>query len=95
MTSKRCVYSDLEKQVFLDILKKYKHVIESKGTNSSTLKEKSEAWSIITEEYNNSSLICTKVLNLFDYFCIHVHIQVYMHIYTRARLHIHNCLMFF
>ncbi|XP_029161144.1 uncharacterized protein LOC114946727 isoform X3 [Nylanderia fulva] len=58
--SKRTVYSDLEKQVFLEILKKYKHIVESKGTNTSTLKEKSEAWSIIMEEYNNSSLISTK-----------------------------------
>lgn len=63
--SKRTVYSELEKQVFLEILKKYKYVIESKGTNSSTLKQKSEAWLIIMEEYNNSSLISTKVLNLF------------------------------
>jgi len=61
-TSKRTIYSDLEKQVFLEILKKYKHVIESKGTNTSTLKGKLEAWSIITEEYNNSSLTSTKVL---------------------------------
>lgn len=60
-TPRRTVYSDLERQIFLEILKKYKHVVESKGTNSFTLKEKSEAWSIITEEYNNSSLIGTKV----------------------------------
>ncbi|XP_071580304.1 uncharacterized protein [Temnothorax nylanderi] len=59
-TPRRTVYSDLEKQIFLEILKKYKHVVESKGTNSSTLKDKTEAWSIITEEYNNSSLISTK-----------------------------------
>lgn len=64
-TPKRSVYSDLEKQVFLEILKKYKLVVEAKGTNFSTLKDKSEAWSIITEEYNNSSLVSTKVLNLF------------------------------
>lgn len=60
-TSKRAVYSDLEKQLFLEILKKYKHVVESKATNSSTLKEKSEAWIAITEEYNDSPLISTKV----------------------------------
>ncbi|XP_071629176.1 uncharacterized protein [Temnothorax longispinosus] len=59
-TPRRTVYSDLEKQVFLEILKKYKHVVESKGTNFSTLKGKSEAWTLITEEYNNSSLISTK-----------------------------------
>ncbi|KYM93371.1 UPF0439 protein C9orf30 like protein, partial [Cyphomyrmex costatus] len=47
----------LEKQVFFDILKDYKHVIESKGTNSSTLKEKAEAWFTITKIYNDSSLI--------------------------------------
>ncbi|XP_071578399.1 myb/SANT-like DNA-binding domain-containing protein 3 [Temnothorax nylanderi] len=60
MATKRVIYSDLEKQVFLEILKKYKHTIESKGTNSSTLKEKSEAWFIITQEYNESPLISNK-----------------------------------
>ncbi|XP_071652444.1 uncharacterized protein [Temnothorax longispinosus] len=60
MSTKRVIYSDLEKQVFLEILKKYKHTIESKGTNSSTLKEKSEAWFIITQEYNESPLISNK-----------------------------------
>lgn len=59
--SKRAVYSDLEKQIFLEILKKYKHVIEAKGTNCSTLKDKSQAWSFIMNEYNDSSLISTKV----------------------------------
>lgn len=44
MATKRVIYSDLEKKMFFEILKKYKHTIESKGTNSSTLKEKSEAW---------------------------------------------------
>jgi len=61
MSNKRIVYSDLDKQVFLEILKKYKHVIEAKGTSSSSLREKSEAWALIMEEYNNSSLISTKV----------------------------------
>lgn len=61
MTTKRVIYSDLEKKVFLEILKKYKHTIELKGTNSSTLKEKSEAWIMITQEYNESSLIYNKV----------------------------------
>ncbi|XP_066601773.1 myb/SANT-like DNA-binding domain-containing protein 3 isoform X1 [Prorops nasuta] len=60
MSHKRAVYSDLEKQVFLDILKKYKHIIESRATNSSTIKEKSEAWSLITEEYNKSILVSTQ-----------------------------------
>ncbi|XP_077276970.1 uncharacterized protein LOC143905418 [Temnothorax americanus] len=60
MATKRVIYSDLEKQVFLEILKKYKHIIESKRTNSLTLKEKSEAWFIITQEYNESSLISNK-----------------------------------
>lgn len=65
MASKRVIYSDLEKQLFLKILKKYKHVIESKATNSTTLKDKSEAWAIITEEYNNSALISIKVFYFY------------------------------
>lgn len=63
-TPRRTVYSDLEKQVFLETLKLYKHIIEAKGTNCGTLREKSEAWSAITNEYNKSSLICTKVRHL-------------------------------
>lgn len=73
MTSlKRTVYSDLEKQIFLEILKRYKHVIEAKGTNSATLKDKSEAWTAVVSEYNKSSLISTKVLHLFYYFYVTV-----------------------
>lgn len=64
---RRVVYADLEKQVFLEVLKKYKHVVESKATSSVTLKEKSEAWLAITKEYNNSSLISTKVCFLLRY----------------------------
>lgn len=71
MTSpRRIIYSDLEKHVFLQILKEYKHIIEAKGTNSATLRDKSEAWSAIADQYNKSSLICTKVLYLFYYFYI-------------------------
>lgn len=60
-TPRRTVYSDLEKQVILEILKRYKHVIEAKSTNCATLKDKSEVWSAVMNEYNMSSLICTKV----------------------------------
>lgn len=65
---KRTVYCELEKQVFLEILKHYKHIIEAKSTNSATLKQKCAAWSAITNKYNESSLISTKVLrNMYMY----------------------------
>lgn len=82
--SKRSIYSDLDKQVFLEILKKFKHVIEAKGSNSSSLREKSEAWSLIVEEFNNSHLISTKVsviildlLSLQFYFIHYIYMLYY------------------
>ncbi|XP_034944850.1 uncharacterized protein [Chelonus insularis] len=45
---------------FLNILKKFKHVIENKKSDSATLKDKDEAWREIHEEHNSSSVISTQ-----------------------------------
>ncbi|KYN04954.1 UPF0439 protein C9orf30 like protein [Cyphomyrmex costatus] len=50
-------FTTIERKLFLDILKRYKHVIELKKNNFSALKSKDEAWSDITKEYNASQLI--------------------------------------
>jgi len=51
----------MEKKVFLQILKDYKHVIEIKKNNSTTLKEKDVAWTEVCQKYNESTLISQQV----------------------------------
>ncbi|KAM0726168.1 Myb/SANT-like DNA-binding domain-containing protein 3 [Formica fusca] len=51
-------YTPMEKKVFLQILEKYKHVIEVKKNDGATLKDKDVAWSEICNQYNLSTLIC-------------------------------------
>ncbi|XP_066596518.1 uncharacterized protein [Prorops nasuta] len=53
-------YSELEKTVFLDLISKYKHVLECKASNAITLKEKSFAWNTLSQEYNSNFLITKK-----------------------------------
>ncbi|XP_066596528.1 uncharacterized protein [Prorops nasuta] len=47
MSAKRSVYTDLEKQIFLDILKKYKHTIESGYPTTK------EVWSNLKQQSRN------------------------------------------
>ncbi|KYN29137.1 UPF0439 protein C9orf30 like protein [Trachymyrmex cornetzi] len=49
-------YTPAEKNLFLQILNKYKDIIECKKSNVNTLREK-VAWTNICGEFNNSSLI--------------------------------------
>ncbi|KAK5644375.1 hypothetical protein RI129_005675 [Pyrocoelia pectoralis] len=44
-----------EQLLCLNIIKKYKSIIENKKTNSVTLKEKEETWNKISTEYNSCS----------------------------------------
>lgn len=55
-TSKSKHYTSLEKKVFLQILEKYKNVIELKKSNAATLKDKDVAWSDICQEFNQSTI---------------------------------------
>ncbi|XP_071577175.1 uncharacterized protein [Temnothorax nylanderi] len=56
-SSKSRHYTPIEKSLFLQILNKYKHVIECNKSNIDTLRKKESVWSDICEEFNNSSLI--------------------------------------
>jgi len=60
-TSKNKHYTLLERKLFLQILEKYKNIVELKKSDATTLKDKDIAWSEICEEYNQSSLICQEV----------------------------------
>jgi len=54
-------YTSMEKKVFLQILDLFKHIIEIKKSDSSTIKEKDTAWKEICNRYNASALICQEV----------------------------------
>ncbi|XP_032682474.1 myb/SANT-like DNA-binding domain-containing protein 3 [Odontomachus brunneus] len=57
MATKSRHYTPAEKNVFLQILGKYKHIIECKRSCADTLRNKEAAWKEICDEFNNSSLI--------------------------------------
>lgn len=54
-------YSDFERKTFLQILVKYKNVIETKKSNAVTLREKEIAWAEICQEFNTSRLVTAEV----------------------------------
>lgn len=58
-------YTSTEKSLFLQILNKYKHIIECKKSNANTLRAKEDAWNEISEEFNNSLLILQEVRRNF------------------------------
>jgi len=60
-TSRSKHYTSMERKVFLQILQNYKHVIERKKSDGTTLREKDVAWSEICNHYNQSSLISQEV----------------------------------
>lgn len=58
-------YTTVEKKILVEILKKYKDIIESKKSDSSTLKEKDATWSKVSEEYNESNNIVQEVSTVY------------------------------
>jgi len=55
-------YTSMEKKkIFLQILDLFKHIIEIKKSDGSTIKEKDTAWKEICNRYNASALICQEV----------------------------------
>ncbi|CAK1594819.1 unnamed protein product [Parnassius mnemosyne] len=54
MESKKHVFTPMEKKCFLDIIKKYRTVVENKETDGASLRIKNETWSKISAEYNAS-----------------------------------------
>ncbi|XP_025158063.1 uncharacterized protein LOC112589350 isoform X2 [Harpegnathos saltator] len=55
--SKNKHYTTVERKLFVEILKDFKHVIEVKKSDSSTLHDKELAWAEICKRCNNSSMI--------------------------------------
>ena len=48
-------FTDTEKNLLLNLIDKYKNSVECKRTDSKTLKQKSEAWANLCEEFNSTS----------------------------------------
>lgn len=46
-------FSELEKELLIQIVFKYKGIIEDKQTNSASVQKKNEAWKKITDEFNS------------------------------------------
>ncbi|XP_025161981.1 uncharacterized protein LOC105181348 isoform X1 [Harpegnathos saltator] len=55
--SKNKHYTTVERKLFVEILKDFKHVIEVKKSDSSTLHDKELAWAEICKRCNDSSMI--------------------------------------
>lgn len=70
LSSKSKHYTLLERKVFLQLLNDYKHIIEIKKSDSTTLKDKDIAWNEIRNKYNQSALISQEQT-----------LQMYRHIY--------------
>ncbi|XP_046145524.1 myb/SANT-like DNA-binding domain-containing protein 3 [Osmia bicornis bicornis] len=59
MTSKKH-FTEIDKNTFVAILKNFAHIVENKKSDSSTLKNKEDAWQEITQQYNMSAVISCK-----------------------------------
>lgn len=57
----------MERKVFLQILDLFKHVIEVKKSDGTTIKEKEIAWEEICNKYNESALISQEVKTITTY----------------------------
>ncbi|CAL1688611.1 unnamed protein product [Lasius platythorax] len=55
--SKNKHYTPVERKIFLEILKDFKHVIEVKKSDTSTLHDKEVAWTEICKRYNECTMI--------------------------------------
>lgn len=51
----------MERKVFLQILDLFKHIVEIKKSDGTTIKEKEVAWQEICDKYNASALISQEV----------------------------------
>lgn len=85
VSSKNKHYTLTERKVFLQILEKYKNVVEVKKNDATTLKDKDIAWNEICEEYNQSSLICQEVRTNLKY-------NIYFNTLFYKTLIIENCI---
>lgn len=65
--SKSRNFTPVERSLFLELLKDYAHIIERKKNDAASLQEKEDAWVMICDNYNSSSLI-TEEVNIINYY---------------------------
>lgn len=53
--NKKISYVEFERQILVNLVEKYREIIESKKTDSSTVHKKQQTWQRITNEYNKHS----------------------------------------
>ncbi len=51
-------FSAQEKEILVELVGKYFHVIENTETNGATQRQKGDAWCCVGEEFNSSSTTC-------------------------------------
>lgn len=56
MENKKQIFTEQERMIFLEILKKYMKIVEFKETHSAALKAKNKAWQRIAMEFNMNPL---------------------------------------
>lgn len=65
--------TEMDKKVFLRILRTYKHVIENKATGTKSNHEKESAWKEIVIQFNESRLISHQVRIIDSMFNLFFH----------------------
>lgn len=80
-------FTPTEKKLLVQILQKYKDIIENKKTDGSSVKAKIESWKKITDEFNSSSIITEEVCDVF----VECNKSIYHKIY---KINLYNILIF-
>ena len=74
-------FSQFETDVLIDIITKYKEIIENKKTDGTTIKEKDGAWKKIEADFNSVGGKASS--NFFTIFLLHnTQIIIYMILYA-------------
>lgn len=55
-------YTNVERGIFIDILQKYKYIVENIKTDGITLKQKENAWDKIVLEFNANSCVTKRTV---------------------------------
>lgn len=72
-------YTAVDKKIFLEILKKYKDIVEQKKSDGASLREKESAWNEIADKFNGVLQISETVsysIHLLAIFFVHLITQI-------------------
>jgi Myb/SANT-like DNA-binding domain len=54
-------YSPYEQNLLIELVRKYKNVVENKETNAAMILKKRKSWEAISEEFNADSMVTKRV----------------------------------